>query len=389
MPQTAFTDLFLRKVKPPQQGRVEYYDGRVPGFGLRVTSTGAKTFFLVGRHGRSFKRVTLGRYPTLTLEKARRKANDAIRALEDGIDPGAERRAQKRERSDAFANVAEEFVEKHCKRNNRASTAAESARLLRSVFVPRWKSIPVPELTKRDVLGVIDDIMDAGTPSAARHAFAVIRKFFNWCVERGIIEHSPCLSLKMPAKHKSRDRVLTDDEVARVYAAAQSIGWPFGPIVLLLIFTAQRRNEVVGMLWDEIDFEARTWTLPGDRTKNHKPHTVPLTDSALAVLQSIPRVAGCAFVFPARGYTDRAYSGYSKGKRELDAESRVYGWTLHDLRRTAATGMAKHGVAPHVVEKVLNHVSGTFGGVAGVYNRFQYLDEMRQALEAWESGLVS
>lgn len=387
MPQTAFTDLFLRKVKPPEKGRVEYYDGRIPGFGLRVNATGAKTFFLVGRHGRAFRRVTLGRYPTVSLEKARRKANDALRALEDGVDPNAEKRAERMERSDSFASVVRDFVEKHCKRNNRASTAAENERLLRSVFVPRWKNIAVPELTKRDVLNVIDDIMDAGTPSAARHAFAVIRKFFNWCLERGIIEHSPCATLKMPGKHKSRDRVLNDDELTSVVSAAKQIGWPYGPIVLLLVFTAQRRNEVVGMLWEEIDRKARTWTMSGDRTKNHKAHTVPLTDAALAVLDSISRVAGCAYVFPARGYTDRPYSGHSKGKRELDAVCGIKGWTLHDLRRTAATGMAKAGVAPHVVEKVLNHVSGTFGGVAGVYNRFQYLDEMRAALTSWEERL--
>ncbi|PPC84325.1 MAG: integrase [Hyphomicrobium sp.] len=385
MTQAPFSDLFLRKVKAPASGRVEFYDGRTPGFGVRVSARGTKTFFLLGRHRSGFRRITLGRYPTLSLEKARRRANDALNALSDGIDPQQEKRSARIKLDDQFKAVMAAYVETYCKRHNRPNTANETERLLNAVFMPKWSMRKINEIGKADVLTVIDAIMAEGKPSAARHAFAAIRKFFNWCVEQGRLDQSPCLALKPPAKASNRDRVLSDLELGAVLNAAKSVGWPFGPIVQLLACTAQRRGEVVGMQWNELDLEARLWTIPSDRTKNHRTHIVPLTASALAVIKNLPRVGDGPFVFPARRYSDRAYSGYSKGKRALDAHAEQHDWTLHDLRRTAATGMAKAGVAPHVVEKILNHVSGTFGGVAGVYNRFGYLDEMREALTMWEA----
>ena len=141
------------------------------------------------------------------------------------------------------------------------------------------------------------------------------------------------------------------------------------------------------MRWEEIDFDKALWNIPSERTKNNRRHSVPLTPEAVSILKAIPRIDQSPYVFPARGKPDRAYSGYSKGKRELDAACGQSSWTLHDLRRTAATGMAGAGIAPHVIERVLNHTSGTFAGVAGVYNRFGYLDEMREALEVWEDKL--
>lgn len=387
MTKTAFTDVFLKKLKVPATGRAEHYDGKIPGFGLRVAKSGTKTFFVLGRHKGGFKRVSLGRYPTLTLEKARRKAQDALRDLEDGVDPIEAKRSARQRPADLFPAVVDDFVATYCKRNNRASTANETERLLKAVYVPRWAKKSVTDIRKADVAKVIDDIMAENKPSAARHAFATIRKFFNWSAERGLVEQSPCLTMKPPVKATNRDRVLSDDELAAILKATEPQGWPFGPIVRLLALTAQRRGEVVGMRWEEIDLGAKVWTIPGDRTKNHRPHAVPLTGSAIDIIKGLPRIDGTPFVFPARGYTDRPYSGYSKGKRELDKLAEQHDWTLHDLRRTAATGMARAGVQPHVVERVLNHVSGTFGGVAGVYNRFQYLDEMRAGLEAWERHL--
>ncbi|MEQ1716833.1 MAG: tyrosine-type recombinase/integrase [Hyphomicrobium sp.] len=383
MTKNAFTDLFLRKIAPPSEGRVEHYDGKVAGFGVRISKSGRKTFFVVGRQGKAFRRVSLGHYPELTLEQARRKAHDTLRSLADGSrSTGSE--IDSKPGATTFEDAVVKFIDTHCALQNRPSTAAETARLLRSVFVARWRNTQLVSIGKNDVLHILDELMAAGTPSAARHAFAAVRKFFNWCVERGVLLESPCLSIKPPAKATSRDRVLNDGELVAVLAGAEKIGWPFGPIVQLLVFTAQRRGEVVGMRWSEIDEATRQWDIPGSRTKNHRSHVVPLTSSALAILKQLPRLDASPLVFPARGFVDRPYSGYSKGKRELDAVCEQRGWTLHDLRRTVATGMAREGVAPHVVERLLNHVSGTFGGVAGIYNRFGYLDEMRAALEQWE-----
>lgn len=387
MTKSSFTDMFLRKVAPPSEGRVEYYDGKLAGFGVRISKGGRKTFFVVGRQGKAFRRVSLGHYPEVTLEKARRKAQDTLRALEDGTNIEVADAPRVQTSALAFEDAVANFVETYCAHQNRASTAGETERVLRSVFVARWRGRPLAAISKIDVLAVLDEIMAAGTPSAARHAFAAVRKFFNWCVERSMVLQSPCLTLKPPAKAQSRDRVLDDRELAAVLTAAEKQGWPFGPIVQLLALTAQRRGEVVGMQWEEIDLNAKVWKIPGGRTKNHKLHIVPITETVAELLKQLPRIDGSSFVFPARGYTDRPYSGYSKGKRELDALCGQSGWMLHDLRRTVATGMAREGVAPHVVERLLNHVSGTFGGVAGIYNRFGYLDEMCAALELWERRL--
>ena len=176
-----------------------------------------------------------------------------------------------------------------------------------------------------------------------------------------------------------------------MYGAAHEIGYPFGTIVKLLILTGQRRGEVTGMEWSELDLDAALWTIPAARSKNGRAHALPLAPVALATITAIPRTSS-RFVFPARGNHEATFSGWSKAKRELDAMVGIPDWTLHDLRRSMATSLASLGTSPHIVERILNHAGGTFAGVAGVYNRFEYRDEMREALMAWErevSRLVS
>ena len=181
--------------------------------------------------------------------------------------------------------------------------------------------------------------------------------------------------------------MLTDDELGAVWCAAERLDGAFSGIVRLLILTAQRRGEVAGMRWSELDLTAQTWTIPGSRTKNHDAHVLPLSACVAGLIRLQPRTHD-ELVFPARGNEQSTFSGFSKLKRRLEQLSRVQEFTLHDLRRTAATGMARLGVAPHVVERVLNHSTGTFGGVAGIYNRFAYLPEMRQALELWSAHVA-
>ncbi len=401
------TDVFLKNVKPPERGQTDIWDAQIAGFGVRVSHTGTRTFVMVYRYQGDWRRDTLGKYPDVKLADARGKAEKARGDLRDGIDPRGKRKtARPAPKAQSFVTVVDAFIAGYVARNNRASTAAETERLLRSVFVPVWGRRALGEIKKADILHVIDGIMARGKPSSARHAFAAIRKFFNWCVERGHLDDSPWRTIKPPVKANSRDRVLSDAELALIWRAAEGQGWPFGRIVQLLMLTGQRRGEVVGLRWEELDLDAAVWTIPGSRTKNHKQHLVPLSPSVVAILKALPRIEGSEFAFPARGMPEQAYSGYSKGKRVLDADIdtvrrkeavaagrtaddiKHLDWTLHDLRRTAATGMARAGVAPHVVERILNHVSGTFGGVAGVYNRFQYLDEMRAALELWETHIA-
>jgi integrase len=209
-----------------------------------------------------------------------------------------------------------------------------------------------------------------------------IRLFFNWCVDRGLIDVNPCARLKMPAKKVSRDRVLSDAEILRIWNAARSIGYPFGTIAQLLLLTAQRRKEVTTLRWSDLNLEAAQWSIPGELTKNGIAHVVPLVPEVIDILKHVPRIDD-AFIFPSRSGRGRTFSGFSRSKERLAALACVEEFTLHDLRRTTATRLAGLGVAPHVIERLLNHVTGVLGGVAGVYNRFKYRDEVREALALW------
>ena len=379
------TDLHIRKLQAASGKRVEIWDDRVPGLGVRASSE-TKAFVLLYRLNGKSKRMTLGRYPVLSLSEARELATTTLNKLAHGEDPQSDKDDCKLVyRVD---EVVEEFVRMHCNRVNRAKTARETERLLRMHFLRPWSGRDIRSIKKPDVLAILDAIVEDGSPSTANHAFAAGRKMFNWSVGRGLVEVSPCTGIPNPAQIRSRSRVLTDAELAAVWRAADAVGPVYGPIIKLLILTAQRRTEVTELRWTEIDLEQALWSLAEDRTKNGRSHTVPLTPSACNVIASIPRLNEM-LVFPARGRDDATFSGFSKLKRRIDELSGVTGWTLHDLRRTAATGMARIGVAPHVVERILNHTSGSLGGVAGIYNRFKYLPEMRAALLLWERHILT
>ncbi len=384
------TDVAIRKASLPRTGQIEIWDGKIPGFGIRIASSGAKSFVLVYRHNGRPRRMTLGRYPMLSLAEAREKAMDAARQVDTGVDPAptkAERRRQDEQKVVyRFADVVASFVTLHCERHNRAVTAKDTARILKNRFVSRWADRDVREITRVEIVRALDRIVDDGTPSAANHALSAIRKFFNWCVERGVLETSPCLNVKKPAKDMTRDRVLADGEIGVIWRAADQVGYPGGPIVQLLLLTAQRRNEVGRMQWRHLDIEAGRWTLPAKYTKSNQHHIVPLSPEACRIVKTLPRFPG-DYVFSTRN-VGGPFADFSRMKRLIDAEAKIDGWTLHDLRRTAATQMAKLGTTPHVVERILNHTSGTFGGVAGVYNRFQYVPEMQAALQMWEQRIL-
>jgi integrase len=241
---------------------------------------------------------------------------------------------------------------------------------------------------------LVDRIIARGSAVQANRSLARLRALFNWAIEKDRLAASPVARMKVPTQEQARDRVLSDDELRWFWVSCDDVGWPFGPLLKLLLLTAQRRDEVATMTWSDLNLDKRVWTIPRHKAKNDRAHEVQLSDAALAVVRSLPQV-GDALVFTTTGETP--LSGFSKSKRRLDAamlgakraatgahkDDAIPGWTLHDLRRTAATGMARLNIPPHVVDKVLNHVSGTIRGVAAVYNRFAYLDERRAALEAW------
>jgi integrase len=258
-------------------------------------------------------------------------------------------------------------------------SAPEISRMLRREIGSAWGSRSIHEISKRDVIDVVSAIEQHGAPVAANKALKSIKTFFRWCVGRAVLDGSPADGVPLPAKEVSRDRVLNDDELARVIAAARQIGGPYGGIVELLALTGQRREEVARCTWDEIDMGMRTWKMSSDRTKNAKAHEVYLSDLAVAVLGRVDKFG--ALVFSRSG--NIPFQDFSLAKREIDRLSGVTGWRLHDLRRTCVSGMARLGIAPHVADKILNHQGGTISGVAAVYQRHDFLAERKKALEMW------
>ena len=219
-----------------------------------------------------------------------------------------------------------------------------------------------------------------------------LRTFFGWAGANDFVTADPTAGVRRPAKEAQRDRVLSDCEIAAFWIASDGLGNPFGFLFRLLLLTAQRESEVAGMRWSELNLANKIWTIPGSRAKNGKPHIMHLSALALKTIEALPRIAGQDLLFSRTG--GRPASGFSAAKKRLDMRmlkakcdddeaGELPAWTLHDLRRTATTGMARLGIAPHVADKVLNHSAGTIRGVAAVYNRFEYLDERRIALEAW------
>lgn len=374
----ALTDKTLEALKPTER-RYEVHDLHCPGLSVRVTTAGHKTFTVKFRYGVKQKRLSLGVYPRLTLAKAREKAIGALRQLDEGVDPASRRR-----QPDVLVKaVCADFIKQYAKPRNRNWREAE--RVLEREFIAFHGERDIREVRRPDVLEVLDAAVERGAGYQANRILATIRKLYNWCIERGIVESNPIAGLKAPTRERSRDRVLDDEEIGQMLRACRNEAYPFRQFVPLLLATAQRRGELAAMRWSEIDLVAKTWVIPADRSKNGKPHVVPLSEYALAALADVPRFLNSDYVLTTTRKTP--ISGFSKMLARLSDEAEVTAWRLHDLRRTAASGMARAGVAPHVVEKVLNHISGTISGVAAVYNRYGYDTEKRDALEKWGSHL--
>ena len=374
--------------------RVEYFDTTFPALALRVTSNGHKSWSLFYRNGGRLRRYTIGNYPAFDPAAARKAASSALHRLAAGIDPGDEKRARRnapKPLADDFASVAREYLERQVKRNTAESTFKETARILEQDIIPEWGKRPIGSILRRDVSALIDKKAASGAEVQANRILARLRTLFGWAVEKDRIPANPCDGLRPPTKEKSRDRVLSEEEIRTFWRAADELDWPFGPLFKLLLLTAQRRDEVASMEWSEINLDTGLWTIPREKAKNDHGHDVQLSMEALAIIKAPPRVAG-PYVFSTNGKTP--VSGFSRAKERLDAsmlatlkeaaaEATLDPWILHDLRRTATTGMAGLRIPPHVVDRILNHTSGTIRGVARVYNRFEYAEDRKAALEAW------
>jgi integrase len=393
----------LDALKPRTDGkRRVVWDGGQANFCVIVTKT-AKTFYAVKRIPGAAQPtwVPVGRYPEIKLADARKKAREALGAITEGRNPIAERRANRKkliDRKDTFANVAEEFIKRHVAGLRRARTVANT---IRRELIPVWGDRLITEISRRDVIELIEAILDrgcelepgkrrkSGGPNAARTTLSAARKLFNWAAGRDIVAIAPTDRIKAAELHGtpvSRDRVLTDDEIRRVWNAAVATPYPYGPLVQLLILTGQRRDEIAALKWAEVDLDKSIIEIPATRVKAKANHVVPLTPTAIEILNGLPRFATGDYVFSGR-IGDSPFSGFSKAKRRLDELiGEIEPYVLHDVRRSVRTNLSALGVLPFFAELVIGHQQR---GVHAIYDLHRYDREKRAALMRWEKRLLS
>ena len=378
MPTRALTVAAVERIKPPSGGQADYFDKGFPGLALRVSYGGAKAWVYFYRLHGKLHRLTLGRSPAMSLAEARDAWRDARKTVGKGESPAR----RKPTAADSFVSVAEEWLKRDQAHNR---SAAEVKRVIQRNVMSAWDGRLIATISRRDVLDLIDGVADRGAVTMARRLHAHLHRLFRWSVGRGIIEVNPMTDLPKPGAAVKRDRVLAGAELAVVWNAAEKIGWPFGPAVQLLILTAARRDEIGALRWAEIDGDEIK--LAGARTKNGEPHSIPLSTAAAKLIDSLPHIGSSDYVFTTNSETP--ISGWSKAKSHVDAvaaklnDGALPAWRLHDLRRTAATGLQRIGIGLQVIEALLGHVAGSRTGVVGVYQRHSYDTEKRIALEAW------
>ncbi|MFZ5447055.1 MAG: tyrosine-type recombinase/integrase [Thermodesulfobacteriota bacterium] len=383
-----FTDKKIQNLKPKAQ-RYEEWEGN--GFGVRVSPKGIKSFVFIYRFEGKPRRLTLGNYPTMTLADAHEAHAKAVKKLEKGIDPGAETVSERQEERKAptVAHLVEEYMEKWAKTRKRSWK--EDDRILKKDVLPTWGHRKAKEISRRDVIRLLDDIFDRGAGIMANRTLAVVRKMFNFAVSRDIVSVSPCLAVRAPAPEQRRDRVLTTDEIRALWqglAGAKMMAEGTKLAIKLQLVTAQRKAEIVSAAWDEIDLTEKWWTIPPEKAKNKMAHRVPLSPLALELLERAKDFSGnSSWVFPSPR-TDRHITpeAVDHALRRPGLNALGFSFVPHDLRRTAASHMTGMGISRLVVSKILNHIER---GVTAVYDRHSYDREKRQALESWGSKLKS
>ena len=413
MPTQTLYDKTVKNAQAGEGGRTVYWDSAISNdtslsgsFGLRVTGNGVKSWIIMyriedprkpGKKKQQFRKI--GSYPALSLSEARDAARDALKMVGRGVDPIEAREAELRENADVItvSKAVNTFIERHAKEKNRSWHEVE--RVFNVYVLPTLGSRPLESVTPGDIHSLLDKLMDDGHPYMANRLFAHTRKFFNWCAERQWIDEPPTKNVSRPADEQARDRVLSNQESSLLWNACDGLGWPFGPFFRLLMLTGQRRTEVAAMKWSHVDLDKAIWTIPKEETKAKRKHEVPLSQTALDTLKSLSKSGD--FVFSTTGRTP--ISGFGRAKERCDAhicalsakkmgetvndDHSLPQWRIHDIRRSVASGMAEIGIAPHVIEKVLNHSTGQISGVAAVYNRHTYLRKKTDALNAWARAL--
>ena len=385
-----FTEKYIQALKP-KTARYDLREKSGDGFGIRVSPTGEKSWtFFYTFEGRK-RRMTLGPYPSLTLADARIKYRAALKTLHQDQDPGLEKQKKLHDSKTALTieSLVSEYIEKWAKPRKRSW--CEDQRILQKELTADWGKRKAKDISKRDIILLLDVIKDRGSPISANRTLAVIRRMFNFAVEQDIITVSPCTSIKAPAKENRRDRILNLEEIKVFWIGLEEA--PMAELIKLALklqlITAQRKGEVVMAEWSEIDLNSGWWTIPASKAKNGNLHRVPLSKLAKELLLEIKRLAEDShWLFP----SDKTKSHITPTaidhamRRCMTSFSNVESFTPHDLRRTAASHMTSIGIPRLVVSKILNHVESS---VTAIYDRHSYDNEKQQALELLADSLNS
>ncbi len=389
----------------------------IPGFGLRVSPGGAKTYIVQYRlRGTSTdQRYTIGRHGEFTPSQARDRAMEIKQMVRAGVDPRdhhaqlieAAANDQKAAKERSFSKVADAWLDSYKTDRKGKPRRASSLRIAGTVvrhLKDRLGDKRIDKIGRGDVTAALDAI-SPGKVAMRSSMFSYGRILWKWAHARELVDDIPFAALSAPAKPESRERVLAEAELPIIWRASRKVDYPFGPAFRLLLITGQRRSEVLGMCWEELDKAGATWLIPGDRTKNKQPHAVPLSDLAMTEIGALATKPGVplpdkwpksGLVFTTNNKT--AASGVSKAKARLDSEAAtmakaegvpVDAWRLHDLRRTMATALESEGVNPSTIEAVLNHIAAKRGKALGAYARYDYGPEKRAALDLWAGKVTS
>jgi len=383
-----FTD---RKIKNLESKETSYdlREGNGQGFGIRVMPSGHKSWLFFYNFEGKKQRMTLGAYPATSLADARALHRNAQKCLASSKNPATEQHKAKTEAkiADTVNDLIEEYLEKWAKPRKRSWQ--EDERILKKDVASIIGKRKAKDVTKRDIILILDQVIDRGAPIAANRTLAAIRRMFNFAVERDIITITPCYGVKAPTKENRRDRLLSEEEVKTFWHGLENASmFESSKLALKLqLVTGQRKGEVVGAEWDEFDFKNRWWTIPASKSKNGNNHLVPLSDLALELLQELKNLSnGSKWLFPSpRGDKHIIPTAIDRALRNnIKKFKDVKPFTPHDLRRTAASHMTALGVSRLVVSKLLNHVENS---VTAIYDRHSYDKEKRAAVDAWSKKL--
>ncbi len=357
----------------------DYWDEQLPGFGVRVSQSGRKTFIVryQGANG-SKRRLTLGMYPVMSLAEARDQARAKLAAIAKGEDPQVEKVAVRE--APTFGELADIYLERHAKVKKRSWR--EDERILRVELLPHWKSRKAQSLERSEVTELLDGIVSRGAPIMANRVKALVSKIFNFGIGRGLVEHNPCLFVPMPARERPRERVLSEDEIRQLWALLEDEAPAMGATFKMRLLTAQRGVEVLKMRWRHID--GSWWTIPAEVAKNGLTHRVPLVPQVRDLLDELRPVTGnSGWIFASPRKPGRPIASVQSAAERL-AERSGIAFTPHDLRRTAASFMTSMGISRLVVSKLLNHIES---GVTSLYDRHSYDPEKAEALARWADRL--